>query len=149
MRRSTMSNRILLIDDDQSLRRVTEYNLTSRGVDVVTAASGKEGLEFFETCSPDLVVTDVKLGDMSGLDILAHIKKQAPDIPVIVMTAFGSIEMAVQAMHRGAFNFIAKPFDRDTLILSCQKALELSGLRASPPAMPPPTTSASNEIFLD
>ena len=125
-----MSNRILLIDDDQSLRRVTEYNLTSRGVDVVTAASGKEGLEFFETRSPDLVVTDVKLGDMSGLDILAHIKKQAPDIPVIVMTAFGSIEMAVQAMHRGAFNFIAKPFDRDTLILSCQKALELSGLRS-------------------
>ena len=125
-----MSDVILLIDDDQSLRRVTEYNLTAKGFVVVTAASGKEGLEYFKTYSPDLVVTDVKLGDMNGLEILTKIKKEAPDTPVIVMTAFGSIEMAVQAMHKGAFNFIAKPFDRDTLILSCRKALELKGLRS-------------------
>ncbi|MBU8909831.1 MAG: sigma-54 dependent transcriptional regulator [Desulfobacterales bacterium] len=125
-----MSDIILLIDDDQSLRRVTEYNLTEKGFNVVTAESGAQGLEYFKTTSPDLVVTDVKLGDMNGLDILAKIKKDAPEIPVIIMTAFGSIEMAVQAMHKGAFNFITKPFDRDTLILSCKKALELKGLRA-------------------
>jgi two-component system NtrC family response regulator len=125
-----MSDVILLIDDDQSLRRVTEYNLTAKGFNVATAASGKEGLEHFETLTPDLVVTDVKLGDMNGLEILTHIKKEAPDIPVIIMTAFGSIEMAVQAMHKGAFNFITKPFDRETLILSCKKALELRGLRS-------------------
>ena len=125
-----MSEIILLIDDDQSLRRVTEYNLSAKGFNVVTAASGEQGLEYFKTHSPDLVVTDVKLGDMNGLDILAKIKKDAPDIPVIIMTAFGSIEMAVQAMHKGAFNFITKPFDRDTLILSCKKALELKGLRS-------------------
>ncbi|WP_299981491.1 sigma-54 dependent transcriptional regulator [Desulfobacula sp.] len=125
-----MSDTILLIDDDQSLRRVTEYNLTAKGFNVVTAASGAQGLERFETRAPDLVVTDVKLGDMNGLDILAKIKKDAPDIPVIIMTAFGSIEMAVQAMHKGAFNFITKPFDRDTLILSCKKALELKRLRS-------------------
>ncbi len=123
-----MSDVILLIDDDQSLRRVTEYNLAAKGFQVVTAASGREGLLQFKTHAPDLVVTDVKLGDMSGLDILAIIKKEAPETPVIVMTAFGSIEMAVQAMHKGAFNFITKPFDRDTLILSCKKALELKGL---------------------
>ncbi|MBT5547525.1 MAG: sigma-54-dependent Fis family transcriptional regulator, partial [Desulfobacula sp.] len=125
-----MSEIILLIDDDPSLRRVTEYNLTAKGFNVVTAASGEQGLERFETNTPDLVVTDVKLGDMNGLDILAKIKKNAPDIPVIVMTAFGSIEMAVQAMNKGAFNFITKPFDRDTLILSCKKALELKRLRS-------------------
>ena len=125
-----MSETILLIDDDQSLRRVTEYNLTAKGFDVITAASGKQGLEVFKNYSPDLVVTDVKLGDMNGLDILVKVKKDAPDIPVIIMTAFGSIEMAVQAMHKGAFNFITKPFDRDTLILSCKKALELKGLRS-------------------
>ncbi|WP_300457895.1 sigma-54 dependent transcriptional regulator [Desulfobacula sp.] len=124
-----MSDVILLIDDDQSLRRLTEYNLAAKGFNVVTAASGKDGLAYFETLSPDLVVTDVKLGDMNGLEILTHIKKEAPDIPVIIMTAFGSIEMAVQAMNKGAFNFITKPFDRDTLILSCKKALELRGLR--------------------
>ncbi len=125
-----MSDIILLIDDDQSLRRVTEYNLMAKGFNVVAAASGKEGLTFFESHSPDLVVTDVKLGDMSGLDILTRIKKEAPDVPVIIMTAFGSIEMAVQAMNKGAFNFITKPFDRDTLTLSCEKALELRGLRS-------------------
>jgi DNA-binding NtrC family response regulator len=125
-----MSNQILLIDDDASLRRVTEYNLSEKGFDVITAASGKEGLALFETHSPDLVVTDVKLGDMNGLDILSRVKAESSDTPVIVMTAFGSIEMAVQAMHKGAFNFITKPFDRNTLTLSCEKALELKGLRS-------------------
>ncbi|SDU46406.1 sigma-54-dependent transcriptional regulator [Desulfobacula phenolica] len=134
-----MSDLILLIDDDQSLRRVTEYNLGAKGFIVVTAASGKEGLESFETNTPDLVVTDVKLGDMSGLDILATIKEKAPDIPVIIMTAFGSIEMAVKAMHKGAFNFITKPFDRETLIQSCKKALELSKLQSR-------TKLLSNEV---
>ncbi|WP_457552512.1 sigma-54-dependent transcriptional regulator [Desulfobacula sp.] len=125
-----MSDTILLIDDDQNLRRVTQYNLTAKGFNVLTAASGAQGLELFETMTPDLVVTDVKLGDMNGIDILAKIKNKTPDIPVIVMTAFGSIEMAVQAMQKGAFNFITKPFDRDTLILSCKKALELKQLRS-------------------
>ncbi len=125
-----MSDTILLIDDDQSLRRVTEYNLTAKGFNVVVAASGKQGLELFGSILPDLVVTDVKLGDISGLDLLETFKQEVPDIPVIIMTAFGSIEMAVQAMHKGAFNFITKPFDRDTLILSCEKALELRGLRS-------------------
>jgi DNA-binding NtrC family response regulator len=127
---SDMKNSILLIDDDESLRRVTEYNLSLKGFDVITAHSGKQGLKFFETYSPDIVVSDVKLGDMNGLDVLKHIKKESPDTPVIIITAFASIEMAVQTMHKGAFNFITKPFDRDTLILSCKKALEFKGLRS-------------------
>ncbi len=125
-----MKNSILLIDDDESLRRVTEYNLASSGFNVITAHSGRQGLEYFKTYSPDIVVSDVKLGDMNGLDLLLHIKKESPDTPVIIITAFGSIEMAVQTMHKGAFNFITKPFDRDTLILSCKKALELKGLKS-------------------
>ena len=125
-----MTPSILLIDDDADLCRVTQYNLSAAGFNVTTAASGNEGLDLFESQSPDLVVSDVKLGDMSGLDVLARIKEVAEDIPVIIITAFGSIELAVQAMHKGAFNFITKPFDRDTLILSCKKALELKGLRS-------------------
>jgi two-component system NtrC family response regulator len=125
-----MNQTILLIDDDPSLRRVTEYNLTAQGFSVLTADSGGQGLELFREHDPDLVVSDVKLGDVNGLDLLETIKEESPDTPVIIMTAFGSIEMAVQAMHRGAFNFITKPFDRDTLILSCEKALELKGLRS-------------------
>ena len=116
---------ILLIDDDASLLRVTEYNLSQAGFVVLAAATGGQGLEYFRKKKPDLVVTDVQLGDIDGLEILAVIKKEQPDIPVIVMTAYGSIELAVRAMHQGAFTFIAKPFDRDALRLSCNKALEM------------------------
>ncbi len=125
-----MKQTILLVDDDPSLRRVTEYNLTSRGFKVLAADSGFQGLEFFMAHDPDLVVSDVKLGDLNGLELLERIKEHSPDTPVIIMTAFGSIDLAVQAMQKGAFNFITKPFDRDTLILSCEKALELKGLRS-------------------
>lgn len=124
-----MADTVLLIDDDESLRRVTEYNLAEAGFSVIAAASGQEGLELFSKTDPALVITDVKLGDMDGLEVLAAIKKESPETPVIVITAFGSIELAVKAMHEGAFNFITKPFDRETLRLSCSKALELSSLR--------------------
>jgi two-component system NtrC family response regulator len=124
-----MAETILLIDDDESLRRVTEYNLSEAGFDLITAGSGRQGLELFSKNNPALVITDVKLGDMDGLEVLAAIKRESPETPVIVITAFGSIEMAVKAMHEGAFNFITKPFDRETLKLSCSKALELGSLR--------------------
>ena len=120
---------ILLIDDDTSLLRVTEYNLTEAGFTVFAAASGKEGLTLFHKQKVDVVVSDVQLGDMDGLEVLAAIKKEQPEVPVIIITAFASIELAVQAMHLGAFTFIAKPFDRDALRLSCNKALEMHSLR--------------------
>lgn len=125
-----MAGRILLIDDDDSLRRVTEYNLVAGGFEVMTAASGKEGLDGFAEYEPDLVVTDVELGDMNGLELLAEFKKTNPDIPVIVITAYGTIDMAVKAMAQGAFNFITKPFDREALRMSCRKALELTTLKS-------------------
>jgi len=125
-----MAGRILLIDDDDSLRRVTEYNLVAAGFEVMTAASGKEGLAGFAEYEPDLVVTDVELGDMNGLELLAEFKKSNPDTPVIVITAYGTIDMAVKAMAQGAFNFITKPFDREALRMSCRKALELTTLKS-------------------
>ncbi|MBW1642538.1 MAG: sigma-54-dependent Fis family transcriptional regulator [Deltaproteobacteria bacterium] len=125
-----MSELILLIDDDENLRKVTEYNLNSAGYKVISAGSGKEGVETFLDVSPKLVITDVKLGDMNGIELLGIIKEKSPDTPIIVITAFGTIEMAVEAMRHGAFNFITKPFDRDTLRLSCKKALELKTLRS-------------------
>jgi len=120
---------ILLIDDDKSLLRVTEYNLKDAGFDVVCAESGAVGLDKFRSTSPSLVITDIQLGDLNGLEVLKAVKEKSPDTPVIMITAHGSIEMAVEAMKQGAFNFITKPFDRDTLRLSCQKALELASLR--------------------
>jgi two-component system NtrC family response regulator len=123
-----MKPRILLIDDDASLRRVTEYNLSSAGFTVFGAASGREGLALFRKHEPDLVITDVQLGDLDGLQILAAVKKESPITPVLVITAFGSIELAVRAMQEGAFTFLAKPFDREALRLSCRKALEMRQL---------------------
>ena len=114
-----MKPRILLIDDDASLRRVTEYNLSSGGFHVLAAASGREGLALFRRHDPDLVITDVQLGDLNGLQILAVVKNESPLTPVLVITAFGSIELAVKAMQEGAFTFLAKPFDREALRLSC------------------------------
>jgi len=125
-----VNNLILLIDDDENLRKVTEYNLRTAGYKVISADSGKQGVEIFQKETPDLVITDVKLGDMNGLELLGIVKAKGPDIPIIVITAFGTIEMAVEAMRHGAFHFITKPFDRDTLRLSCKKALELKVLRS-------------------
>ncbi len=124
-----MPAKILIIDDDKSLLRVTEYNLSDVGFMVDTAASGIAGLEKFRKNLPDLVITDVKLGDMTGLEVLESIKRESPDTPVIVFTAFGSIDLAVRAMQKGAFHFITKPFDRETLRQSCWKALELRTLK--------------------
>lgn len=124
-----MTESILLIDDDTSLLRVTEYNLSSAGFHVITAATGKEGLTAFRNSQPDLVITDVQLGDMNGIELLKEFKEKEPDVPVIIITAFGSIKMAVKAMQQGAFTFITKPFDRETLRMSCIKALELRKLR--------------------
>lgn len=120
---------ILLIDDDPSLLRVTEYNLSQAGFSVLAAPSGHRGLELFREKRPDVVVSDVQLGDMDGLDVLEFIKEECPDVPVIIITAFASIELAVRAMHLGAFTFLAKPFDREALRLSCNKALEMQSLR--------------------
>ena len=72
----------------------------------------------------------MELGDLNGLEVLAAIKKQAPETPVIVITAYGTMELAVQAMGQGAFNFMTKPFDRETLRLSCRKALEMTELKS-------------------
>ena len=82
-----MAETILLIDDDKSLRRVTEYNLAEAGFNLITASSGREGLVLFKKSNPDLVITDVKLGDMDGLEVLAAIKRESPEIPVIVITS--------------------------------------------------------------
>jgi len=124
-----MTGHLLLIDDDESLLAVTSHNLSTGGFSVLEARSGEEGLALFEKKWVGLVVTDVKLSGMDGLAVLAAVKEINPDVPVIVITAHGSIELAVEAMKQGAFTFITKPFSRDTLRLSCRKALEMGSLQ--------------------
>jgi two-component system NtrC family response regulator len=120
--------KILVIDDDESLRRVLEYNLAQEGYAVLTAASGEDGLELLKKERADVVVTDVRMAGMDGLQVLEGVHKLDPNIQVIILTAFGTIEMAVEAMKAGAFHYISKPFNRDELRLTIKKALQLKDL---------------------
>jgi two-component system NtrC family response regulator len=120
--------KILVIDDDESLRRILEYNLAQEGYAVLSAASGEQGLELLKREGADLVVTDVRMPGMNGLQLLEGVRKVDPNIQVIIITAFGTIEMAVEAMKVGAFHYISKPFNRDELKLTIKKALQLKEL---------------------
>ena len=119
---------ILLIDDDDSLRRVMEFSLTEAGHTVQTAASGEDGLRLFEKGTFDAVITDITMPGMSGMEVLAKVRQSVPTIPVIVITAYGTIESAVEAMKQGAFDYITKPFNRDELRLTLEKAIKMRRL---------------------
>ena len=123
-----MKAKILVIDDDTSLRRVLEYNLQEEGYDVAAAASGEEGFRLFKQLQPDLVITDMKMSGMDGLKVLKSIKESSADTLVIIITAFGTVDVAVEAMKAGAYDYITKPFNREALKLTVKKALQFSGL---------------------
>jgi two-component system NtrC family response regulator len=123
-----MNHKILIIDDDISLRRVLEFNLQEEGYEVVTATSGEEGVQLFGETGPTLVITDMKMPGMDGMQVLKSIKEHSPETLVIIITAFGAVESAVAAMKAGAHDYITKPFNRDTLRLTVAKALRFSGL---------------------
>ncbi|NNF84581.1 MAG: sigma-54-dependent Fis family transcriptional regulator [Deltaproteobacteria bacterium] len=125
MRRVALTTeRILFIDDDRAGREVALFNLRKAGYKVEAASDGTEGLDAFSPEKFDLVITDVKMPGVSGIEVLRRIRKRSPDIPVLVITAFGNVETAVEAMKEGAYDFIGKPFHRDQLLLSVEKALE-------------------------
>jgi DNA-binding NtrC family response regulator len=123
-----MMRKVLVIDDDISFRRVLEYNLQEEGYEVITATGGDEGLRLFDEHGPDLVITDMKMPGMDGLQVLKGIKERSPETLVIIITAFGAVDAAVEAMKLGAYDYITKPFNRDELKLVVRKALQLSTL---------------------
>jgi two-component system NtrC family response regulator len=119
-----VAERILFIDDDLAGREVALFNLRKAGYEVRAAADGAEGLAAFSPESFDLVVTDLKMPGVSGIEVLRAVRSRSPEIPVLVITAFGNVETAVEAMREGAWDFIGKPFHRDQLLMSVGKALE-------------------------
>ncbi len=120
--------KILLIDDDASLRRVVEFSLAEAGYRIQSTASGEEGLALFEKEPVDAVVTDITMPGMSGMDVLRRVQERVPGLPVIIITAYGTIESAVEAMKQGAYDYITKPFNRDELRLILERALKLRRL---------------------
>ena len=115
---------ILLIEDTVPLARVyTEY-MRAESYHVIHVETGEAALAELAASVPDAVVLDLKLPDMDGLDILRHIREQAPDTSVVVITAHGSVNTAVEAMRQGAFDFIVKPFNAARLNVTLRNALE-------------------------
>lgn len=122
-----MKKRILVVEDEEKLRRVIELQLASSGFEVDKAATAEDGLKVVDRA--DLVLTDFKLPGMDGLQFLSLIRRQNSVVPVVIMTAFGSIETAVEAMKAGATDFLLKPFSLDHLMQVVHKALEIRALR--------------------
>ncbi len=116
--------RILVVDDDESLRRVTQVQLQQSGYDVAAACDGSEALSALERFPADLVITDLKMPGMSGLELLKRIRSEYPEIVIIMVTAFGTIENAVEAMRAGAYDYITKPVQIQELRLKVTRALE-------------------------
>jgi len=117
---------ILIIDDEKNYLLVLDALLTDAGYQVTTLNDPETALAFLEESDVDVLVTDMKMPRVSGREVLERVKKNWPHIPVLIMTAFGTIEAAVDVMKYGAFDYITKPFSNDELLLSVQNAAELA-----------------------
>ncbi len=126
--------RILLVDDDPGLRQLLSLCLCNAGYQVSVADSGPQALANLTALRPDLVITDLRMDDMDGLALFEHIRDHHPTLPVIILTAYGSIPEAVEATKRGVFSFLTKPFESTTVLEEVDKALSLSGGSEPAPA---------------
>jgi two-component system response regulator HydG len=123
-------SRILIVDDNDTMREGMEEVAVGMGHAVTTASSGAAALERFQEQRPDLVVTDLKMAGIDGLELLRRVRALDADVPVLLITAYGTIEVAVEAMKEGAFDFVTKPFSPGVLRLKIERALEARKARA-------------------
>jgi len=115
---------ILVVDDEINYLTVMETLLGEAGYEVLTAPSAIEAVKIAAAADLDLVLTDMKMPKMSGIELLEKLQQLYPGLPVIIMTAFGTVEKAVSAMKKGAFDYILKPFKNDEILVTIAKALE-------------------------
>ncbi|MBI2090470.1 MAG: sigma-54-dependent Fis family transcriptional regulator [Deltaproteobacteria bacterium] len=120
---------VLVVDDDSDIQEVLKDRLESLGYQVLLGSNGKEGLELLEKRNPHMVLLDVEMPGMNGLQVLREIRRRGHDVTVVMITAYGTIERAVQAMKEGAYDFIPKPFEPDHIALLVEKALERERLK--------------------
>jgi len=121
--------RILIVDDEQRMRRILQIILGDRDYNIDLAENGLEARNFFQQHPYDLVITDLKMPGLDGMALLDFVLKEKPDVPVIVITAHGSIESAVKAMKAGAFDYITKPFENEAIRITVAKAVAYSRLQ--------------------
>jgi len=116
---------ILIVDDEKNYLHVLSAVLEDEGYEILTALSGQEALEIQKASDLDLVLTDMKMPGMDGIKLLENVKAIDPDLPVIMMTAHGTVDKAVEAMQKGAYSYILKPFDNERLIIYTKKAISM------------------------
>jgi two-component system NtrC family response regulator len=116
---------VLIVDDEKNYPLILSAVLEEEGYETLTANSGREALEILNHSDVDLILTDMKMPEMDGMTLLENVKKKDGDLPVIMMTAYGTIEKAVEAMQKGAYNYILKPFDNDSLVIYVNKAISM------------------------
>jgi DNA-binding NtrC family response regulator len=121
---------VLIIDDESGILDTLRILLKNSGFTVETAQGGKAGLDALKNVGPDIVLTDVRMPQVSGIDILDAVKQQDPQTPVILMTAQASLQTAIQAVNQGAFYYIQKPFSNDDMVAICRRAAEYRALRS-------------------
>ena len=123
--------KLLIVDDEESIRSALRQLFEYEGHDVAVASDGAEALEAFESHAPDLTFLDVKMPGMDGLDVLARLREEDPTALVIMISGHGTIDTAVEATRRGAYDFLEKPLDTDRLLVTLRNALEVKGLSES------------------
>ncbi|MBI5155115.1 sigma-54-dependent Fis family transcriptional regulator [Candidatus Poribacteria bacterium] len=116
--------RLLIAEDEERMRRLLGMLLGNADFELDLAADGKEALQFFENTPPDVVITDLRMPNMTGMDLIRAVRERDADVPILVITAFGSIESAVDAMRAGATDYITKPFEEARIRLAIAQALE-------------------------
>ncbi|WP_437681229.1 sigma-54-dependent transcriptional regulator [Sorangium sp. So ce131] len=121
--------RVLVVDDEENLRLVVRTFLKRDGYEVEAVSSGEEALVMVETFGPDVILTDVRMPRMGGLDLLATLKAKGNEATVIVMSAYGNVDLAIEAMKAGAYDYIQKPFKAEEVLLTLRKAEEREALR--------------------
>ena len=119
---------ILIIEDEERMRRLLDLVLRPEGYHLLLADSGETGLKLVAEGGIDLVLTDLQMGKISGLDVLDSVTKECPDVPVLIITGFGTVKSAVEAIKKGAFDYISKPIDNDELKIVVTRALEMRRL---------------------
>jgi two-component system response regulator GlrR len=127
MMRNVNAPRILLVDDDADLLRLLAIRLKASGFEVFPAASGEQALAMLSIQRPDIVLTDLRMPGIDGMALFDGVRRTHPTLPVIVLTAHGSIPDAVEAMQRGVFGYLTKPYDAPELVAQIHRAIELSG----------------------
>lgn len=130
--------KILIVDDEARILLLLQSLLKANGYDVVTAKDGNSALDAVKSDTFDLVITDLRMSPMDGLELFKEIKKLQPDLPVILLTAYASVETAIEALKNGAFDYLSKPFKVDEMldIVKRHRILQECGRRRCRPQRP-------------